>query len=50
MSFTSALPLTDGDHTLVELARATIDSPDGLVGVLACELLPSGYDYLAEQH
>ncbi|WP_207309262.1 hypothetical protein [Rhodococcoides fascians] len=26
MSFTSALPVTDGDRTLVELARQTIDS------------------------
>ncbi|WP_218711618.1 cytidine deaminase [Arthrobacter sp. BF1] len=29
--------------------RVIIDSPQGLVSVLACDLLPFAYDYLAEQ-
>ncbi|OZC58172.1 cytidine deaminase [Rhodococcus sp. 06-470-2] len=34
---------------LYPLMRVIIDSPDGLVSVLAGELLPAGYDHRAEQ-
>ena len=51
------MTLTDDEHELVDLARATIDAntdaglsaPGGLISVFASDLLPNGFDYRAEQ-
>ena len=51
------MTLTDDEHELVDLARATIDAntdaglsaPGGLISVFASDLLPYSFDYRAEQ-